>query len=103
VTQSIAQANDEVAESIGALRTFNEKAVENIHMYPNPAKTILTIEIEEGDYEQIVVFSMTGQVMKTERPSSDILRIDVSDYTPGMYFVRFISDGKATTKRFVRE
>jgi len=63
----------------------------------------VNIDIMEGSYDGIMIYAMDGRLMHTGNTQTDRLSIDVSDYASGMYFVRFVSDGKATTKRFIKE
>ena len=85
------------------LRSFNQDAMENIRLFPNPTSTQLTIEILEGNYDEITVFSATGTLVKAVDPSSENMTIDVSQLASGMYFVKFVSNGLAVTKRFIKK
>ncbi len=86
-----------------ALRAFTQNSSNAIKLYPNPTNSILNIEILEGDYEEIVVFSTTGKIVYTVENGANELAINVSEFASGMYFVRFVSNGKAVTKRFIKE
>ena len=92
-----------VEESAQALRSFTKSANDNIKLYPNPAKEMLNIEILEGSYDEITVFSALGNVVHRAETGVDRLSIDVSQLSAGMYFIRFVSNGLAVTKRFVKE
>lgn len=90
-------------ESAQALRSFTRSANDNINLYPNPAKQMLNIEILEGNYDEITVFSALGNIVHKAETGVDKLSIDVSQLSAGMYFIRFVSNGLAVTKRFVKE
>jgi hypothetical protein len=92
-----------VEESAQELRSFTRLANENIKLYPNPAKEILNIEILEGSYDEIIVFSALGGIVYKAETGVDRISIDVSQLSAGMYFIRFVSNGLAVTKRFVKE
>jgi hypothetical protein len=92
--------DDEAAQ---ALRSFTRAANDNIKLYPNPAKEMLNIEILEGSYDEITVFSALGNVVHKAETGVDRLSIDVSQLSAGMYFIRFVSNGLAVTKRFVKK
>ncbi len=85
------------------LKEFVRTSNDNIKLHPNPAKSLLNIEILDGTYDEIIITSTTGQVVYTKGNGVDTLTIDVSRFASGMYFVQFVSDGKAVTKRFIRE
>ena len=84
------------------LKTFTRISQDNIRLYPNPANTNLSIEILDVTFDEIMIFSTTGMLVKTINPSSNNLEVNVSEFQSGMYFIRFVSDGLAVTKRFVK-
>ena len=86
-----------------ALKSFTRTSSDNIKLYPNPANSQLNIEILDGTYDEIVVFSSTGQIVHEAETGVDKLTVDVSRLASGMYFIRFVSNGKAVTKRFIKE
>ncbi|MEL6812222.1 MAG: GEVED domain-containing protein [Bacteroidota bacterium] len=91
-----------VSETITRVESFSRTS-DNVKLYPNPANATLNIEIREGNFDEILVFSPTGQLVYKEEQTAGSLSIDVSDFASGMYFVRFVSEGLAFTKRFVKE
>ncbi|GGG15829.1 hypothetical protein GCM10011344_15520 [Dokdonia pacifica] len=92
------------APTITALRSFTESSKDNIKLYPNPAKSQLTIDVLDETYEEIIIFSSTGTIVQKMNPKQDSLSVDVSKLSSGMYFVRFVSkDGLAVTKRFIKQ
>lgn len=89
--------------SFSRAKSFARNTAQNVKLYPNPTTSILNIEISEGSFDEIMIFSTAGQLVKTIKPSDDNLAIDVSEFASGMYFVRFVSNGLAVTKRFIKE
>ncbi|MCB0705531.1 MAG: fibronectin type III domain-containing protein [Saprospiraceae bacterium] len=85
------------------LKSFIESTEENIKIYPNPANSELTIEMKENNYDEIVIFSSSGQKVYIAEKGVEKITINVSQFTPGMYFVRFIANGIATTQRFIKQ
>ena len=98
-----AQAVAVIDENVSRLTSFNNAAEDNIKLYPNPTSTQITIEVKEVSYSEIMIFSTTGQLMTSLEPSEGNLTIDVSEYASGMYFIRFVSNGLAVTKRFIKQ
>ena len=86
-----------------ALKSFNANTDNNVRLYPNPANSVINIEILEGQFDEIVMFSSLGKVLYIGEKGVNNMSIDISHLASGMYFVRFVSNGKATTKRFVKE
>ena len=85
------------------LKSFTKLSKENIKLYPNPANSEINIDIQKGSFDEIMVFSSTGEIIYRGEEGVNQFTIDVSKYTPGMYFVRFVSNGLAVTKRFVKK
>jgi chitodextrinase len=92
-----------ITNSFSRAKSFARTTDQNVKLYPNPTNSILNIEITKGSYDEIMIFSPTGQLVKTIKPSNDSLAIDVSEFASGMYFVRFVSNGLAVTRRFIKE
>lgn len=92
-----------VTSNKSILKSYSKISSDNIRLYPNPAKSLINIEILEGNFDEITVFSSTGQIVHIAGTGDDKLSIDLSQLTSGMYFVRFVSDGLAVTKRFIKE
>ncbi len=68
-----------------------------VHLYPNPAKTMLTIE---NATENVQIFDIAGRVvMNIDNKETNMLQINISHLSKGMYFVKV---GNYTIK-FVKE
>ncbi len=93
-------ANDSVGSRVISFSRISEQ---NIKLYPNPTNSVLNIDILEGSFDEIMIFSTTGAMVKKVEPNGTNLTIDVSEFAAGMYFVRFVSNGLAVTKRFIKE
>ncbi|MGK0385575.1 MAG: chitodextrinase [Patiriisocius sp.] len=82
---------------------FKSITVGNIRLYPNPADAVLNIDILEGTFERIDVYSVTGSLVRTISEVSNRMSLEVSTLSSGIYFVRFSSNGFVITKRFVKK
>ncbi len=77
--------------------SISEVNLSNIALYPNPAKTVLNIE---NATEDVQIFDITGRLLiNVENKGTNLLQINVSNLSKGMYFVKV---GNYTTK-FVKE
>jgi len=92
-----------VTESISAIQTFKRTVDKDIVLYPNPVNSILNIEISEGSFDEIMVYSALGKLVAIGETGVDKFSINVSHFALGTYFVRFVVDGKAVTKRFIKD
>lgn len=88
-------------------------------LYPNPATSIVTIELQESargettktqrnsgifkskEYE--VQLWSTSQLLRTYRTSDEKFQLSVNGLPAGIYFVRVIKDGKAYTEKLIKK
>ena len=70
----------------------------SIHMYPNPAKGILYVDLSrwQGDDVLIRIYNQSGFECKlfkfTSFPPGDPLYLDVSELHPGIYYIQILTD-----------
>lgn len=75
-------------------------------VYPNPVSDILNVEMDNNiDVSEIQIYNVLGKVIYKERIDSDLHHIDVSDFNPAIYFVRFVSkDGSVSESiKFIKQ
>ncbi len=84
------------------LEDYKKVSEDQIKLYPNPANERLNISILDASFDEILIFSSTGALIKTLDTSSNDLSVDVSEFSSGLYFIRFVANGLAMTKRFVK-
>lgn len=74
---------------------------EKVLLYPNPASDLITILAVDGILlPQIELFSMDGRLLRTKTLNEENM-FSVEDMPVGMYFVRFVLDGKPLSMRFL--
>lgn len=75
-------------------------------VFPNPAVTDLMIQVRDVSIESIeteLISAVGTTVVKftTENPSSQLVRIDVRQLTPGTYFLKTTANGASEMKKVV--
>ena len=86
-------------QSVSVCTDINENFNQNsITIYPNPAKSVLTIQSDEF-IEKIQVYNLLGKVVLTD--SSTIISVEALN--AGVYFLDIYSKKGKVTKRFVKE
>jgi hypothetical protein len=69
-------------------------------MYPNPAHSLLTIENENaGDFE-FCIYNQLGELIMSGCKQNSI---DISGFTMGVYYIRFVQDGLVYSRMLVKE
>ena len=70
-----------------------------VSIFPNPANDYVNIE---GNITYYQIFDIIGNVIATNDMSENVKTINVSDYTPGIYFVRCMTqNGGIITKKII--
>ena len=68
----------------------------NAILYPNPTNGILNIG--NKDLSNILIFDISGKVVKEFKPQS---KIDLSDISKGLYLIQLISDTEVLTDKII--
>jgi hypothetical protein len=78
-------------------------AKEGITLFPNPATSFITINVNEGlPIEEAIIYNHLGQKALVAVPVNNT--VDVSGLTPGIYFIEVItSESRAGTKLVVEK
>ena len=79
----------------------NQDTGELLKVYPVPASSFITIEAE--GMQTIHVFDTLGQLVKTVPVGGTEVRLDISEWASGLYFVEAVGDNGMVRKgRFVK-
>ena len=80
-------------------------ALNEVTVYPNPAKDAVNIDFK-GAFTagcRIMVARASGQIIFVSAQTSDIMKIDVSDWAQGVYLIRIINGNESRIIKFVKE
>ena len=70
-------------------------------LLPNPATDYFMVEFKSIWKVQLRVFNANGQTVFEQTDVSRVARISVDDWSPGIYFVEAMLDGKASVKKLL--
>lgn len=73
--------------------------VQLINIYPNPATDHITID----DVQQATIFDATGRQIASKKTTGNSIQFTLSDYFPGVYFVKAKSYGEQVVGRFIKQ
>ncbi len=75
----------------------------NFSIYPNPASNYLKINVPvEGKEYQLDIISTTGQVISQHTVSNSKPRIDLTNISKGIYFIKVFSEGTSKVCKFIK-
>ncbi|MCH7785378.1 MAG: T9SS type A sorting domain-containing protein [Bacteroidetes bacterium] len=69
---------------------------------PNPAKNELLIDTKGQIIEELYIYSSKGNLVILIAEAGISPTIDVLQLSSGLYFIRFVVQGKTITKKFVK-
>ncbi len=98
----ITNANGDVATFFTT--TLSNTAFERVELsiYPNPTSNLLHIEASQTDISRVEVFDVQGkQVLQVN--AANLTKLDVSQLTKGMYFLKVSTSDGEITKKFVKK
>ncbi|MBR5663341.1 MAG: T9SS type A sorting domain-containing protein, partial [Bacteroidales bacterium] len=75
----------------------DENLTQNIEVYPNPAKDMLTIKAE--NITNVVIFNSMGQKVYEKTMDSSEVSINLDGFDSGIYLVKVVADGDEVTRR----
>lgn len=85
------------------VKTINDEA--ELTIYPNPGMNELNVQIntsENNDLE-LEIINMVGELMTTHSIySNNLIRINTSNFSSGIYFIKIRSKEKVTTKKWIK-
>lgn len=91
------------------VKTEKSPAVSSIEIYPNPASNTVTLDLnssEKVNSNSYRIFDMIGNVLvdKTIGAISGRYteKVDVSEFSKGIYFIEIMQDGVKSTKKLIK-
>jgi hypothetical protein len=82
---------------------INELDMSSMIIYPNPAKTVLTVE-GNTPLQRVEVFDCLGKLVLAQPEQGTHCTVDVAKLPPGSYLLRIVTkDGAAGTRTFLKE
>jgi hypothetical protein len=73
-----------------------------VNLYPNPSSDLITISIEGNDSRvNYTIMDMEGRLMQQSDFTGSEFKLDVSNFRPGLYMIRFEIEGEVFMRRIV--
>jgi hypothetical protein len=82
----------------GVVATYSK----DLNLYPNPASTLLYVDIPGTNVAQVRIASVDGALVLSETVSAG-QPLSISTLAPGMYFVHLTSGSNTYTARFIKQ
>lgn len=98
------ETEDYMANIVESLGSDNIQ-IENISIYPNPVNSLLHINIGPNSDLSYSIFNITGQIIFKGQFSNSLNRVDFSDISKGVYFLRVFDNqlNKQNTYKLIKK
>jgi PKD repeat protein/C1A family cysteine protease len=70
-------------------------------VYPNPADNFINIELLDKPSDKIEIFNAIGELVYELNPESNSIKVDVSDFSAGIYLLKIEFDGKIEQQKVI--
>ncbi len=71
-------------------------------IYPNPASNFIIIKNNSSKNFNLKIFDLTGRIILTKDVSNYTEKIDLSEFTKGVYIIRISSNNKIYNSKFIK-
>jgi hypothetical protein len=90
-----------VTECVGLNQ--NTASLNGIQVYPNPSNGVFNIEWKSGAVKSAEVSDISGRVVYTASSELDVMSINLTGFSNGVYFVKVQSNGTSELIRVVKQ
>ncbi|CAA6830388.1 MAG: Unknown protein [uncultured Aureispira sp.] len=99
--EALAIISNAVVGSTVQLAASNEL---NYTMAPNPATSVLTVQLEKSEAVTLLVINQVGQNVLTQSSTDAVTTLDIASLPAGMYFLAVVNEkGLMRTQGFVKQ
>ncbi len=82
-------AMDDIRVLTNNPNAINEEYIATMTVYPNPANDIVKIVLDNNCYDNtLTITDITGKTVLTENVTSNIMEINISHLSSGLYFIK---------------
>jgi len=76
-----------------------------VYLYPNPTKGTLHISAPEFDGKKgmLYIYDITGHLMIAKKMDQPMVKVDMSQFTNGIYFVKITNHYKVITRKIIKQ
>jgi len=78
-------------------------AFANLSIYPNPGNGVFNIELPNGLNKTIEITDVSGRTILTENTMQDLIGINISAFSNGIYYLKIKSDHKTEVLKVIKQ
>lgn len=99
-------ANGKVKKMTGLLLGIRTNSISDfgIKLYPNPALTAITLEVNAPvSNAEVSIRDIMGKIIHSQTIIASVSTLDISNFQKGVYFLTLTDGVKRTTQKFIKE
>lgn len=87
------------------LNPITGKAISNVQIFPVPVQEKMSLSFSNSIVPtKVAVYSLNGtELYSSKVKNTDSIDVDMSNYNPGVYFIKVFSDSGVTTKKIIKK
>ena len=74
-----------------------------LKIYPNPAQQYFIVELPKEQNFSLLVYDVTGQKVYENKNAIGTVKVDCSNFSNGIYFVRAVNQRTVLTGKMIKE
>lgn len=103
LSNSCGTATENTSITLIDYTSLSENVIDGLQVYPNPANTNVTIVVPNNDISEYRVFGISGaEVISTSEFVGNV-KLDVSNWQSGVYFLHLTNAGISTIQKIIVE
>ncbi len=103
VTAIYTEGESEPTNTVQVVLTrINEQNLNSLQLFPNPVSSRVFIEVN-SEMDKIQLFNLSGQVVLEQNTSGNNTELNISEFEPGIYFIKVLSHDSIITRKLVIE
>lgn len=80
-----------------------QNSIDNIRTYPNPVVNQLSIDAGSANIDQVSIFNLKGELVRTHNSNVNRLELSVSDLTSGVYILKIRTNEGTAVRRIMKK
>lgn len=86
--------NDGKSETFEVIAVTVESNAATVKTYPNPVNTNLYVELNEAETADVMIYTLSGELVMSVKATSSFNTISVSDINQGLYLLKVVSNNQ---------
>ena len=95
--------NFRIRKITNTLATTNFQLENQVSLYPNPASTLINIELEDITASKVTILDMNGRKLQSVNILDKKTAINISNLISGIYLMQITTDKGMVTKKIVKQ